>query len=249
MFILASRSPAQSTGKDGKPIPGAAPCTPLPTRCVRHRNRGALEPRSCILRRASAPSPGCASCLGAALSLPSVPWPHPASTSPQTLNPVLRAGRLRPWLMHAGSRRSPGHRRTPQARCLPRAPSARTATAVRAGVRDRRALERRVAPPRRAARPFACHASPCSAPRSCHPGLVQTLVGPTQRSCAKHTCCHFARVAARPCPYARRAGSCTTRARPCPAACRLAEPLQPPLQCRNSQVHWDRARIAEKAVG
>ena len=42
---------------------------------------------------------------------------------------------------------------------------------------------------------------------SCHPGLVQTLVGPTQRGCAKHTCCHFARVAARPCPYARRAGA------------------------------------------
>ena len=109
-------------------------------------------------------------------------------------------------LNHQGRRR-PGHRRTPQARCLPRAPSARTATAVRAGVRDRRALERRVAPPRRAARPFAYHASPCSAPRSCHPGLVQTLVGPTQRGCAKHTCCHFARVAARPCPYARRAGA------------------------------------------
>ena len=46
--------------------------------------------------------------------------------------------------------------------------------------RDRRALERRVAPPRRAARPFACPASPCSAPRSCRPGLVQTPVGPNK---------------------------------------------------------------------
>ena len=36
--------------------------------------------------------------------------------------------------------------------------------------------------------------------RALHPGLVQTLVGPTQCGCAKHTCCHFARVAARPCP-------------------------------------------------
>ena len=26
----------------------------------------------------------------------------------------------------------------------------------------------------------------------------------------------------------------------------VPEPLQPPLQCRSSQVHWDRARIARK---
>ena len=85
--------------------------------------------------------------------------------------------------------------------------------------------------------PFASLACSCSAPRSCHPGLVQAVVGPAQCGCAKHACCHFARDAARrrqstppPCLARRRRicrTSCTTRARLCPAACRPAEPQQP----------------------
>ena len=126
---------------------------------------------------------------------------------------------------------------------IPRAPLARTATAARARVRDRRALERRVAPPRRAARPFACPASPCSAPRSCHPGLVQTLVGPTQCGCAKHTCCHFARVAACPCPYAWHAGTASAGrpARRMPARAQLSAGSL--SRCSP----WDRGRIARKS--
>ena len=65
-------------------------------------------------------------------------------------------------LNHQGRCR-PGRRRTPQARCLPRAPSARTATAVRARVRGRLVAQ--------LVRSRALRA-PCSAPRSCHPGLV-----------------------------------------------------------------------------
>ena len=68
-------------------------------------------------------------------------------------------------------------------------------------------MERRVAPPRRTARPFASLARSCSAPRSCHPGLVQAVVGPAQCGCAKHACCHFARDAASPRPHAWRAGA------------------------------------------
>ena len=124
-------------------------------------------------------------------------------------------------------------------------------------MRDRRALERRVAPPRRAARPFACPASPCSAPRSCHPGLVQTLVGPTQCGCAKCKT-HLlplcsGRRPSMPLCLARRhrlcRTSCTTRARPCPAAGRLAEPLQPPCSAVARRCTGTARGSPEKPVG
>ena len=124
--------------------------------------------------------------------------------------------------------------------------------AVRARVRDRRTMERRVAPPRRTVRPLASLACSCSAPRSCHSGLVQAVVGPAQCGCAKHACCHFARNAASPRPHAWRAGAASAGrpARRVPACAQL--PAGPLSRCSlpfSSQVHWDRVRIARKVLG
>ena len=100
---------------------------------------------------------------------------------------------------------------------------------VRASVRDRGvALERRVAPTRRPALLPACPASPSSATGTCHPGLVQAVVGPANSGCAKHACY----PSPPPC-LARRHHVCRS-VRLCPAASRLAEPLQPQ---RNSVDH------------
>ena len=116
-------------------------------------------------------------------------------------------------------------------------------------------MERRVAPPRRTARPFASLACSCSAPRSCHPGLVQAVVGPAQRGCAKHACCHSARDAASPRPHAWSAGAASAGrpARRVPACAQL--PAGPLSRCSHvavpfsSQVHWDRVWIARKVRG
>ena len=106
-------------------------------------------------------------------------------------------------------------------------------------------MERRVAPPCRTARPFASLACSCSAPRSCHPGLVQAVVGPAQCGCAKHACCHFARDAASPRPHAWRAGA-TSAGRPArllPACAQL--PAGPMSRCS----HVEQCRLARRCTG
>ena len=243
MFTAITMLPAR--------VPVCSPGEPSPYRaCVdkgRSRSTRTREPgRSTTVARSDA-CPGCRS--GRRRRLDFVAYGATQLGEALCCDVTLVSPLARRWppatlLNHQGWC-CPGRRRTPQARCLPRAPSARTAKAARARARDRRTMERRVAPPRRAARPFASLACSCSAPRSCHPGLVQAVVGPAQCGCAKHACCHFARDAASPRPHAWRAGAASAGrpARRVPACAQL--PAGPLSRCS----HVAQCRLACRCTG